>query len=225
MVHIPKSRTGNILKRPVLRKHEISYLCIPGIAKEDNLDLTDLWISIQNNRIILRSKKYNKEILPCLSNAHNFSGNSLPIYHFLCDLGLQNTKPVHAFNWGILHSHYNYFPRVTYNKIIISKAKWTITNKEIITLCRINPTQLTEDFLKWRLSRNIPRFVNLIDFDNTLLFDFESHICMSLFLKSIKNKDEIILEEFLFTEKSIVQNSVGNNFSNQVILSYFKERS
>ena len=223
IVHIPKSRAGNILKRPAFRKHEISYLCIPGVSKDGKLDLTDLWISIQHDRIVLRSKKHNKEILPCLSNAHNFTNNSLPIYHFLCDLGLQNAKPVHSFNWGVLTSHYIYFPRVTYNKIIISKVQWTIKNEEIIILSKINPNKL-EDFLEWRLSRKIPRFANLIDFDNTLLFDFESQICIKLFLKSIKNKNEIILEEFLFNEKSIAQNSTRDNFCNQIILSYYKEK-
>lgn len=224
VVHIPESRTGNILKRPVFRKHEISYLCKPGVAQEDNLDLEDLYISVKSNRIVLRSKKHNKEIVPCLSNAHNFSsGNSLPIYHFLCDLQLQN-KLVHSFYWGVLESQYDFFPRVVYNEIILSKAKWRVKNIEIKSFYAKNHNHKKAEFLKWRLERNIPRFANWVNSDNTLLFDFESPICIDLFLKSIKQKEDFFLEEFLFTEKSVVENSNGDDFSNQIILSYYKEK-
>ncbi|MCD9576287.1 lantibiotic dehydratase family protein [Flavobacterium soyae] len=226
VVHIPESRTGNILKRPVLRKHEISYLCKPGVSQEDNLDLTDLFISVKSNKIVLRSKKHNKEIMPCLSNAHNFSsGSSLPIYNFLCHLQLQDIKPVSSFNWGILESHYDFFPRVIYSEIILSKAKWRVKKNEIILFYTISKNDLPKEFLKWRLERNIPRFANWVNSDNTLLFDFESTICIELFLKSIKQKEDFFLEEFLFTEKSMVQNNAGEHFSNQIVLSYYKEKA
>ncbi|KUJ60378.1 hypothetical protein AR687_18215 [Flavobacteriaceae bacterium CRH] len=225
IVHITESRTGNILKRPILRKHEISYLCKSGVAQEDNLDLKDLYISVKSNRIILRSKKHNKEIVPCLSNAHNFSSSSsLPIYNFLCHLQLEDIKPVYSFNWGILESHYDFFPRVIYREIILSKAKWKVRKKELILFYKINKNDLSKEFLKWRLERSIPRFTNWVYSDNTLLFDFESPICIELFLKSIKHKEEFFIEEFLFTEKSVVQNTAKDHFSNQIILSYYKEK-
>ncbi|PWB19448.1 lantibiotic dehydratase family protein [Flavobacterium sp. HTF] len=225
IVHIPESRIGNIIRRPILRKHEISYLCAPGVPIEDNLDLNDLWISIQSGRIILRSKKHNAEILPCLSNAHNFLTDSLPIYHFLCDLERQNTKPVYSFSWGALVPHYDFFPRVIYNEIILSKAKWIIKKEEITVFQKMDKTILMHHFSEWRAKRNIPRFTNLSNSNNTLFFDFETQICIVLFLKSVKGMEEFSLDEFLFTDKSIVQNSTGESFCNQIILSYYKKRS
>ncbi len=79
MVHIPESRTGNILRRPVLREFEIPYLSNSGVPAEYQIGVNDLMVSIKNNSIVLRSKKHNKEIIPCLSNAHNYSNKSLPI--------------------------------------------------------------------------------------------------------------------------------------------------
>ena len=224
IVHIPESRTGNILKRPPLRKHEISYLCKSGVLKESNLELEDLYVSVKSNRIVLRSKKYNREILPCMSNAHNFTNNSLPIYHFLCELEIQDTKPIFSFNWGVLDLHYNYFPRVIYKGIILCKAKWKIKKEEIASFYKLDQNVMKDLFFKWRSQRNIPRFVNWLNYDNTLLFDLESSIAIELFLKSIKQKEEFFLEEFLFTEKSIVKNNTGDDFSNQIILSYYKEK-
>lgn len=223
VVHIPESRTGNILRRPVLRNHEISYLAKSGVSANNNIDLNDLFISIENDTIKLHSKKHKKEVIPCLSNAHNYSTNSLPIYDFLCDLQSQHLKPIHSFSWGILKKHYDFFPRVLYRDIILSKAKWIVKKEEIIIFHKMNDNECYEAFLTWKSYRNIPQYVNWANSDNTLLFDFETQIGMRLFLKSIKNREKITLEEFLFTKESIVKNQNADAFCNQFILSFYKE--
>ncbi|MEA9413542.1 lantibiotic dehydratase family protein [Flavobacterium sp. PL02] len=224
VVHIPESRTGNILRRPVLRDYEIAYLSIPGVAEEKAIDLNDLMISIKENRIFLRSKKYNKEVVPCLSNAHDYSNNkSLPIYHFLCDLQSQDLKPIYSFNWGVLDLHYDYFPRVLYKDVILSKAKWMVDKKEINQFLKMEESGLFEAFRIWKNERNIPRLVNWVNTDNTLLLDLEKEICMKMFLKSVQNYNKITLEEFLFTGDSVVKDANGEDFTNQFILSFYKE--
>ncbi|MDQ6527694.1 lantibiotic dehydratase family protein [Flavobacterium sp. LHD-85] len=225
IVHIPQSRTGNILRRPVLRNYEIAYLANSGVGKKSTIDLNDLFVSIKNDKIILRSKKLDKEVIPCLSNAHNFYDNSLPVYHFLCDLQAQNIKPIFSFNWGILESHYSYFPRVEYNEIILSKAKWIITKEEIASFLKLSTKDLYEAFSKWRIRKYIPCLVNWVNSDNTLLLDFQTEIGIQLFLKSVRNRDKIVLEEFLFAGESIVKNSAGEGFNNQFIVSFFKQQS
>jgi len=223
IVHIPESRTGNILRRPVLRDHEIAYLSNSGVSRDYTIEISDLMVSIQNNRVILRSKKLDKEVIPCLSNAHNYSSQSLPIYHFLCDLQSQDIKPIYSFNWGILESHYDFFPRVNYKDVILSKAKWTASKKEIESFLKTDDSQLFEVFTHWRWKRNIPRFANWVHFDNTLLLDFDKEVCVRLLLKSISKYSTITLEEFLFTKGSIVQNKESDFFANQFILSFYKQ--
>ena len=149
-------------------------------------------VSIKNNRIILRSKKHDKEVIPCLSNAHNYSSQSLPIYHFLCDLQLQDVKPIYSFSWGILESHYDFFPRVNYKDVILSKAKWIVSKKEIETFLKTEDSQLFEVFSHWRVRRNISRFVNWVHFDNTLLLDFEKEICVRLLLNLSVNIPKLL---------------------------------
>lgn len=225
IVHIPESRTGNILRRPVLRAFEIAYLANSGVNQEYTIDLNDLMVSIRNNKIILRSKKHNKEVIPCLSNAHNYSNKSLPIYHFLCDLQSQDIKPIYSFRWGILETHYDFFPRVDFNGVILSKSKWIVSKTEIMPFYKMDGNQLFEAFSIWRKQRNIPCFVNWAYFDNTLLLDFEKEVCVQLFLKSVQNFAKITLEESLFTEDSIVKNTNGEYFANQLILSFYKEQT
>jgi hypothetical protein len=215
IAHIPESRTGNILRRPILRTFEIPYLSNSTLPKENQIEIDDLMVSVTHNKIILRSKKLNKEIIPCLSNAHNYMSNTLPIYQFLCELQGQNIKPIHKFDYGILKNHYNYFPRVLYKDVILAKAKWLITEDELKTVSSFN------DFELWRNKKQLPKYVNIINGDNTLLLDLEKEICFKLLKKTLKSKYKITLEEFLFVENSIVKNEQENYFVNQFILSFY----
>jgi hypothetical protein len=224
IVHIPESRTGNILRIPVLRDYEIAYLSNAGVASGFVINISDLMVSVKGGKIILRSKKHNKELIPCLSNAHNFSSNSLPIYHFLCDMQIQNLKPVYDFSWGILQSHYSFFPRVVYKEVILSKAKWIVNKSEIESFFNTDKKKLFDNFQIWRNLREVPQYVNWTNGDNTLLLDLDKEISVTMFINSVKNLDKVILEEFLFTQESVVKNEFGNNYTNQFILSFYKEQ-
>ncbi|MGH2665124.1 lantibiotic dehydratase family protein [Flavobacterium sp.] len=224
IVHIPESRTGNVIRRPTLRKYEIPYLANSSVSKDYQIDINDLTVSIDRNTIILKSKKHNKEVIPFLSNAHNYSVNSLPIYHFLCDLQFQDTKPIYGFKWGVLEQHYQFFPRVKYKEIILSKAKWIVSDSEIKRIVK-DKSQITTVFGNWKKNKNIPRFVNWVDYDNTLLLDLDQEICIKMLLNSVKKFTKIILEEFLFTENSVVKNEKGENFTNQFVMSFYKKAS
>jgi hypothetical protein len=224
VVHIPESRTGNILKRPPLRVYEIPYLSHSGVSEAYQIGLDDLMVSVQNNAIILRSKKHNKLVVPCLSNAHNYASKSLPVYHFLCDLQGQNVKPIYSFDWGVLLSHYDHFPRVVYNKVILSKAKWIVTADEISFLAQQAENVFFEVFTNWRKERQLPQWVNWIQHDNTLLLDFDKELGARLFINAVKKQPKIILEEFLFMENSAVNDAAQEMYTNQIILSFYKEK-
>lgn len=217
IVHIPQSRTGNVLKRPNLRAYEIPYLANSILPQENQITIDDLYISIKHNKIILKSKRLKKEIIPCLSNAHNYSYNSLPIYHFLCDLQGQSLETIPNFSWGILENHYQYFPQVLYSGVILSKAKWIFEYDELVTLKH----QTFEAFQFWKKSKSLPQYVNLVNGDNTLLLDLNVEIGLRLLLKTIKPNSKIILEEFLFEDYSVVKDVNSNSFANQFILSYY----
>lgn len=226
IVHIPQARTGNVLRRPILRNYEIPYLGNSILPAANQITIEDLYISIKNNKVVLKSKSLHKEIIPCLSNAHNYTYNSVPIYHFLCDLQGQSSSPISSFSWGILENHYDYFPRVIYAGVILSKAKWFINFKELeqFTTTKLS-NKVFANFKLWKEAKKIPQYVNLVNGDNTLLLDLNQEIGIILFLKTIKPNSKIILEEFLFDNNSVVKDANSNSFANQFILSYYKLNS
>lgn len=220
IIHLPESRTGNILRRPILRTYEIPFLVKSVLDIENQILLSDLELTIKNNKVLLFSKRLQKQVIPCLSNAHNYSGtNSLPIYHFLCDLQAESSNFSLGFSWGILLNHYNKFPRVIYKQTIISKAKWILRKRMISTFVEKG----INEFKKWGKENYLPRYFNWASGDNTLLIDFKSDISLSILLDSIKNHyEEVILEEFLFPSKKI-KNHNEDVFANQFIISFYNE--
>lgn len=217
IIHLPEARIGNVIRRPTLRKYEIPYLAQSVLPKENQIYVDDLYISLKNDRIILRSKKFNKEIKPYLTNAHNYSTNSLPVYHFLCDLKSQKLRSGLYFNWGDLKNIYHFFPRVEYNNIVLSKASWKITEKEIKQFSlSINQKDLLFSKIKeWRKIRQIPRWVQLVKSDHKLTLNLENYDLLKVFIDNIKNEEYIIIEEFLYNTQ--------DNFKREFIFPMYKD--
>ncbi|MEJ5105373.1 lantibiotic dehydratase family protein [Chryseobacterium sp. MYb328] len=202
VIHLPEARIGNVVRRPTIRNYEIPYMAKSVLQEDHQITVDDLYISLKNNRIVLRSKKLNKEIRPYLTNAHNYFYNTLPVYYFLSDLYSQELRNGIHFNWGGLKDIYKFLPRVEYKNIILTKAAWKISDKDIVFL---EPMILDkENFLSelehWRTKMKIPAWIQWTESDNTLTINLENYDMGKLFILTVKKKKTIMIEEFLFNE-------------------------
>lgn len=225
IVHLPESRTGNILLRPVLRPYEIPYLAKSGVFEEFELSLDDLYISVKNNRAILRSKRLNKEIIPRMSTAHNYGGQgSMSIYHFLCDIQHQNGRTGLGFHWGDIAQCFDYLPRVNYKNCILYRARWRVRGKEVEALVSIkNDSELLLRVKNWLHERNIPDIILLIEGDNELYVDFNNPLSIRAWLSVVKKHSSFYLEEFLFDPTTAVVHGQEGDFTNEFIFAFYKE--
>ncbi len=225
IVHLPESRVGNILMRPAFRAFEIPYLATSSVEPNKQIDISDLMVSMPNHKkMILRSKKHKKEVIPHLTNAHNYSANALPIYHFLCDMQTQDLRSSIGFNWGGLADQYKFLPRVIYEDIIISRAVWNFKKVDLEPFLKLfyNEKKLLSAISDWRDVYQIPQYVSLIDGDNKLLINLRNITSIQMLLHTIKNRTQIKFSEFLFTEKGIVTCD-NDDYTNQIVVSFFNE--
>lgn len=226
IVHLPEARTGNILFRPALRKYEIPYLAKPSVDFDCQIPISDLMISVKNNKqIVLRSKRLNKEIIPRLSNAHNFSSNALPIYQFLCELQTQGKRGSLYFNWGSLLSGSKFLPRVRFKNIILFLATWNVSKDEINFLLDIKEDEkLVQHTNDWREERKIPKEVWLIERDNELLINFNDVLSIRMLLKIVKKKPNFQMKEFLFDGDNALVKRGNESFSNQMVFAFYMDK-
>ena len=63
IAHLPEPRAGNILHRPVFRDHEITYRGASGAPVERQIPVTDLRVSVEGERIVLRSARLGREVI------------------------------------------------------------------------------------------------------------------------------------------------------------------
>lgn len=224
IIHLPESRMGNILLRPVFREYEIPYLAKSALDQEHQIQLQDLMVSVKNGKVLLRSKRLNKQVMPRLSTAHNYSFNSLPVYHFLCDLQRQQQRAGLSFSWGSLIQQYKFLPRVSYRNIILSPANWRFLKSDYEQLLQAADQQLMSDVQAFRKRWHMPRYIVLADGDNEMLVDLENEILVKLWLETIKNRPSQELKEFLWPETGVLDQH-GNIYTNQLVAVLTKQTS
>lgn len=224
IAHIPEYRIGNIAFRTITRDYEIPIVTHSVLKKEQQIAISDIYVGVRQNRIVLLSKKLKKEIKPKLTNAHNYGKNTLPIYQFLSEISYQNTIPsLRIEEKGELVNLYKFFPRIQYKNIILSKAYWLFNIEDFQNLYE-NNNELKEDIIgkfiqKWKLS-DITSYNNGNGHggDNEMFVIWNVAESVQNFLITIKGWKTIILTEYLFdNEFAPIKDHNGNSFNNQII--------
>jgi thiopeptide-type bacteriocin biosynthesis protein len=223
IVHLPESRIGNILMRPVLRKYEIPYLCGSTLDENFQIPISDLLVGIAEDKVVIRSKRLNKEIIPRMTTAHNFSATTLPVYQFLCDLQFQQIRSI-GWQWGALENR-PFLPRVRYGKYILSKARWTITKDELKDLDQKNDETLIAQFAEMRRKKNLPAFVLLSQGDNDLLLHLENIFCLRSLMAEVNKNEMVILTESLDTPETCWIKSPEGHHAGELIFTFSRRKT
>lgn len=216
VVHLPESRTANVLLHPVFREYEIPYLAKSSVDKEQQIDVQDLYVSVKHNRVVLFSRRLGREVIPRLSNAHNYAHHTLPLYRFLCDLQLQGCRPSLAFSWGSLEALHRFLPRVTFRNTILHLARWVMTAQDVKPLINAGEAELPAAIAAFRGRWRLPRNLVLADGDNEWLIDLENPTTTAIWLDTVKGRNSFILREFI-NDQQLVSDKEGRACVNQLL--------
>lgn len=219
--HLPESRIGNIVSRPVLRNYTLHYLSNCS-HDETDISITDLMLSIRKARLYLRSKKYNKEVFPRLTCAHNYSLSPIPVYRFLSDIQFQGKTGGFRCGWNAPLTEMDYLPRIQYKDIIIARQQWKVSSHEVEGFESLSDDDLIKNIQSLMEKRRMPSRVVVPDADNELYLDLSKIKCIRLFLSLISKRKQLVLEEFLFQPDSAVVCQENNKFTNEMIFVFHK---
>ena len=195
IVYLPEGRIGNVLCRPVLRDYEIPYLGRSGAAPDRQLPVSDLLVGMEENNIVLYSRRLRRRVVPRLTNAHGFMNPQLSaVYRFLCYLQHQHGASVPGFSWGALEA-LDYLPRVRVGRLVLALARWRLSAKEVEAVGKQEGSQRFAAVQRLRRQRGLPRWIVFVEGDNHLPVDLENALNVDAFVHVLKRASQAILVE------------------------------
>jgi thiopeptide-type bacteriocin biosynthesis protein len=220
IVHLPESRLGNILARPVLRPYEIPYLGRPGVGADHQILVTDLRVSVIGNEIVLRSARLGRRVIPRLTSAHNFQA-SQGTYKFLCALQGQGTATALAWDWGPLRQA-PVLPRVVCGRLVLSRATWRLNRDELRAPGKEQGAARFRALQRLRTERRLPRWVSLTDGDNELPVDLDNVLGVETLIELVKTRDEAILSEIFPGPEELVASGPEGRFVHEFVVPFVR---
>jgi thiopeptide-type bacteriocin biosynthesis protein len=236
IVHLPEGRIGNILLRPVLREYEIVYLGTSGIDAEHQIPVTDLLVSVQGGRVVLRSKKLGREVLPRMTTAHNYSARSLGVYRFLCSLAQQEGRGA-GWSWGIA-GELPFLPRLRRGRIVLQRARWNLGADELDKLDQASKgsnAAKTPDQIRalrsrqvaavtaLREARRLPRWIVCADGDNELPIDLDNPLMVESFAQLVKGRQSATIYELFPGPDLLCASGPEGRFTHEIVVPFLRE--
>ena len=210
IVHLPEGSTGKLIARPLLREHEIEYLGRSGAPGALGVD--DLLVSVRGDRIVLRSHRLGREVLPRLTSAHNYGRpGTLGVYRFLGALQSQGRAAGLTWSWGALDGA-PFLPRVRRGRIVLSRARWNL------------PAQAFRDD-DLRARHGLPRWVAVADADNELVVDLENVLAVDVLRRLAAAREEVGLVEVWPEPDGLCVRGADGRYAHELVIPFVAERA
>jgi hypothetical protein len=129
-------------------------------------------------------------------------------------------------SWGPFAGEFGYLPRIEFEDLILHDATWNIKKTEINSMLKANGDNalLKQAVNVFREQKRMPKMSLLADGDNELLINFDNLSSVRMLLRIVKNRTSFKLTEFLFEEDGVVKDSIGEYYTNQVIVSFYNDK-
>ncbi|MFA6275596.1 MAG: thiopeptide-type bacteriocin biosynthesis protein [Pedobacter sp.] len=212
IAYLIQDRLDNVNRRQLIYDYQLSILNYDTSA--DPLTLNDIYLSIQNNQVVLRSKKLDRRLIPRMSTAYNYTRSDLPLFRLLCDLQLQNIPPNIPLKLKNIFSDLNFYPRLQYKNIVLSPARWKLEYNRLQEMNIFSPEGLRQYFAKL----NMPRHVKNGDSDMTLCFDTQTDLDMEVLIGLLEKQKNLYLDEAILPREPNIFDENGNPYIGEFIL-------
>ncbi len=209
-------KVSNIAGHPAFYRYEIPYLGQASVGSAFQIPLDDLMISVRGGKVILRSRRLNRRVVPRLSNAHYYP-NGLPAYRFLCDLQYQDSYLDIRWDWSVMKNSSS-LPRVRYQNIILSRATWMLREEELKGLKKAEIAAALE-------AKGIPGQFVIVSGDNELLIDRNVPCSVDLLILQLRKHKTLRLTEFLMTSDRCWLQKEGMHYAHELVIPLVNQKA
>ncbi|BDU77441.1 lantibiotic dehydratase [Mesoterricola sediminis] len=223
IAHLGEGRMGNVLARPVLRDYEIPCLGRSGAEPDRWLPLEDLHVGLRGERLVLWSRKHDREVLPRLASAAAYQDRGNEIYRFLGLLQDQGVQNFLGFSWGRLETE-PCLPRLTCGRMVFARAQWRLETADLDPIRRAYDAQgRFLAFQELRQGRRLPRRLVLADSDQELPVDLDNPLSVEALWSLLRvRKGAVLLEDFPSADLLPARGPDGA-YRHQLILTFLGE--
>ncbi|WEK17923.1 MAG: thiopeptide-type bacteriocin biosynthesis protein [Candidatus Pedobacter colombiensis] len=209
----------NINRRPSIYNFQLNLLNYD--TSEMPLSLTDIYISIQRNEVILRSATYNKRLVPRVASAYNYQRSDLPLFRFLMAIESQSLQSNLLFRPSTLMPGLPRYPRIQFRNIIVSPASFRIS-AELLK----GPNGLLNKVthLQKHLIDHLPfDFYKVGKGDQKLCLHTKSKTDTEILLSLLEKSGILYLEETTMDADSCIRDENGAPYECQLILTLYHQ--
>ncbi len=213
IAYVPEFNAENINRREHIYPLQLSILNFDiGISQ---LTLDDIYVTVQNDEILLYSKSLAKRVIPRLASAYNFNRSDLPLFKFLCELQFQGLKANLGFNLPELVPDQKCYPRVQYENIVLSPARVKICITEYQNHLKEDLSHTLQTYVQ---KAGLGRYVVTRTEDRTMTFDTQSAIDLQELEFILKKFSSFYIEECFIPNNAVVRDANDKPYAHQLAM-------
>lgn len=199
------------LSRPVLRARELRIA--ETSRHEDDVYPGELDLFVKGGRLVLWSRRLDREVCPHFDAAVVTREDSLEVASFLAALASQGRAQVRAFRWGLAEAM-PFLPRVRVGNVILSRARWRIPAAQWARARHEGTAGL-------RARLGLPRWVTLRQADGERLVDLANPLSVRAAGAGNTAGDVVLQELFPLPERHAAR-SVEGPHRHELVVSFIR---
>lgn len=224
IVHLPQDKIGNVICRPRLRAWQIPYHGSTDAPAAEQIPVTDLRVSVVDGRVVLRSERLDREVIPRLTTAHNAAQAELGPYRFLCALQTQGVCHWLAWDWGVLESAV-YLPRVKAGRVILCRARWRLDEQMLKGLAAKRSAARFRALRRLRDELGLPRWVQVVQADRLLPLDLDNVVCVDALARLTRGQAAVDLTEMLPLPDCAALSGPDGRYNHELVIPFVQSEA
>jgi thiopeptide-type bacteriocin biosynthesis protein len=218
VAHHIEGVAGLVNRRPHLREFEIDVAGGSSMPPAQRIPLDDLLLSVRDGRLVLRSRRHGRRVVPHLSSAHAYTMGGFAAYRLLTQLQLQTYKSNLNWSWGEFLEAAPFLPRVTCGRVVLSLARWKILGERIDAIKSLRGPARFTAVQTLRRELRLPRQVRVVDGDNVLPVDLDNVLSVESMLGVCKRDAAVVLTEQLPGDDELVARGSDGGYHHELIV-------